>query len=405
MAPFRIFRGRKAAEDRGEEITLLHGWTGAELPPINRMIKNFERKYGISVRSEELSWESLRVEISARIDRDPPDVFPREIGPELSELVEGGKLSDISDVWRENKFYDAFPDWVVEKCIVGKAAVAVPIKVYTFAVWYLVKTFKRYGVEPPESWDEFLDVCQRIKKRGIFPIVASSWGNSLWLNHLLLGVGGPNFYQELMEGKLSWTDSRVLDAYELLSDLTAEFFLSHPFTYDFGAEWGKMNSGSAAMMLQGDWVNGMWQNQYGFTPGLDYDFFLLPSVNPATRITMVVGGNVWVTPKLASHPKSAKKFMAYAGSVEAHEIMARSGMGILARKELPEAAYDDVLVRLRRELFSRRTAFGVSVFLPPEVMSAEERARREILLNPRIGREGMREALKEVDMSFERYFK
>ncbi|MEM2878939.1 MAG: extracellular solute-binding protein [Candidatus Hadarchaeales archaeon] len=403
MSPPWVFRGGKAAEKRSGEIAILHGWTGAELPPVNKMIKNFERKSGILVRSEELSWESLRVEIGARIDRDPPDLFPREVGPELYELADGRKLADITDIWKENKFYDAFPDWMVEECLVGKSAIATPIKVYTFAVWYITKTFKKHGIEPPETWSEFLEVCRKLKKRGVPPMVASSWGNSIWFNHLLLGMAGPKFYQDLMEGRASWTDSRVVDAYELLKDLTDEFFLPHPFTYDFGAEWSKINRGEAAMMLQGDWMNGMWQNQYGYTPAADHDFFLLPPVNPEVRTVMVVGGNVWVTPRLAPNLKNAKRFMAYAGSLEAHEILAREGMGILARKEVPEDAYDPVLVRLRREIFSRRTAFGMWVHLHPEVIAVEERIRREVLLSPRAERDLIKGSLAEIDAVAERH--
>ncbi|MEM2878944.1 MAG: extracellular solute-binding protein [Candidatus Hadarchaeales archaeon] len=391
--------GKTSGKGGAEKITLLHGWTGAELPPINAMIRSFERKHGIRVESQDMSWESLRVEIGSRIEYDPPDIFPREVGPELYELSNRELLADITDTWSESRFHDAFPDWITEMCIRRKKAIAVPVKLYTFAVWYLRRTFERYGVSPPETWDEFIELCRTLKRKGIYPVVASGWGNSIWINHILPGVAGAKFYQKLMDGEESWTDSRVIESYELLRDLTSSFFLPHPFAYDFDKEWEKLNRGEAAMMLQGDWVNGMWQNQFGYSPGRSYDFFLLPPPNPENRPTMVVGGNVWVAPALAGNLRGAKTFLGYAGSLDAHEILAREGMGILARKEVPESAYDTVLVRLRRELFSRRTVFGMQVFMPHRALAAEEKVRRETVINPRISSNEIKELLGNVGMA------
>ncbi len=379
-------------------ISLYHGWAGPELPPVKALIKKFEMRHpGVTVNVTELPWETLRVEVSATIEYSPPDIFPREVGPELSEFAEAGRLADITDVWRKERFYDAFPYWMVEKCALGRSMVAVPVKIYTFAVWYLEDVFRKYRVEPPETWDEFIDVCKTLKKRGIAPIVASSWGNSIWFNHLLLGVAGANFYQRLIEGSERWSDEKVVDTYELLRELVRDFFLPHPLAHDFPTAWMKLNNREAAMILQGDWLNGMWQHEYRYTPGKQYNFFLLPPAREEVGRTMVVGGNVWVAPKKARNLKDAKKFLGYAGSLEAHRIMARKGMGIMAHKEVPEAVYDPMLVRLRRELFSRRTAFALPVMLSQKVMDAEEGIRKKVILEKRVGRWEIRELLEEMD--------
>lgn len=381
-----------------KELTVYHGWTGYEHTPVVAMLQKFMKNNpGMKVNVQEMAWETLRVEIASRIDSDPPDVFPREVGLELSELMRAEKLADLTDVWNRGDLYEAFPDWITESCTLDHRMLAIPVKFYTFAVWYIPEVFRKYKLSPPRDWNEFLEICNKLRKSGITPIVASPWGSLLWFNHLLLGIGGLDFYNRLMRGKERWVDTRVVEAYELLKELTHRFFLPHPFAYNFPETWEKVQRREAAMILQGDWVNGMWQHRYGCSPGVDYDFFLLPPVYRESRFTLVVGGNVWVVPKRARNLEGAKQFLAYAASLEAQELMARKNMGILARKDVPEKVYDPVLVRLRRELFSRRTAFTMGMLLPWEVLAAEERVRREAVLAPETDRRKLADMLYQLD--------
>ena len=97
--------------------------------------------------------------------------------------------------------------------------------------------------------------------------------------------------------------------------------------------WVRLNNCEAAMQLQGDWVNGMWQREYGYKPCKEYDYFLIPPIDPKIGQVAVVGGNAWIIPKNTPRRVHAKTFVEYAGSLEAHELMARNGMGILAHQK------------------------------------------------------------------------
>lgn len=396
----RLFKPKK------REITLYHFWTGPELSPVNALIKKFQKKHpDIVVNPQEMRWESQMVQIAnKKFGYAPPDVFTQEIGQIMLEFANSGRLVDVTDVWEKEGFYRAFPDWIVEKCALGDVMYAVPSKIYTFAVWYLVDVFKKYNVKPPRTWGEFLEVCWAFKERGMPPIVASAWENSLWFNHLLIGIAGVEFYRGLMEGRESWLDPRVIKAYELLKEITS-FFLPHPFAYDFPKSWEKLNRHEAAMILQGDWLDGMWRHQYGYTPGREYNFFLLPPVNPKRKQTLVVGGNAWASFRESLNKRDAKTFLAYAGTREAHETLAAEGMGILARMDVPRKTYGPILNRLRRKLFSGQIAFQISVMLPQRLIDIEERERRQIVLSPGIAREEIENAVAVIDREFHAWIK
>ncbi len=273
----------------------------------------------------------------------------------------------------------------------------VPSKEFTFAVWYLKDVFKEKGLHPPKTWDRFLKLCEELKEEGMYPIVSSGWGTSLWFVHVLTGLSGPEFYTDLVEGNESWTDPEVVKAYQWLKKLVDEYFYPDPYAYSFPTAWMKLNEREAAMQLQGDWVSGMWQRAYNYSAGDDYDCFILPPINPRTGHTMVVGGNAWVAFGRTRDREKAIKFLEYAGSREAHELLAKKGMGILSRKDVPSKVYDKVLKKLRNRLSKSRRVPEFGVYLPQEFINFEGKRRLRMLLSPTITAQKIRELLNEVE--------
>lgn len=303
-------------------------------------------------------------------------------------------LVDITELWEEEKYHRVFSSEMEKGCRAGGRVYGVPLKEYSFAVWYLKDAFRERGLRPPKTWDGFLNLCEALKESGIHPIISSRWGTTLWLEHLLLGLGGPEFYRGLMEGTESWTDPVVVAAYQLLKELINNYFYPNPYAYNFPEAWMKLNRGEAAMQLQGDWVDGMWQQAYGYSPEKDYDCFFLPPINPKVKRGAIVGGNAWIAFK---RTPEVMEFLRYSGSREAQELLAAEGMGILSRKDISPRVYSPVLRKLRNHVIRSRKLYEFGVFLPQEFIDFEGLRRLQIFLNPTITEQKIKELLKEMD--------
>lgn len=401
MSPAGGARGKKKVRHQKRDLELFHFWSGPEQRPVDVFIDKFEENNPyIKVSRNVLNWEILMAAIHERMIRgSPPDVVSNEVGQRLLRFVKLNQLADLTDVWEKEDFFGTFPEWMVENCSYGGKIYGVPSKRYVFAVWYLTDTFKKHGIKPPTSWREFIGVCEAFKEAGVHPIIASGWETMLWFNHILAGIEGAEFYNKLIHGRESWMNSKVIAAYETLLELVRKYFYPHPFGYRFQFAWERLNKGDVAMQLQGDWVNGMWQRKYRHTPGAEHDFFLLPPVNSKIGQIAVMGGNVWMVPSEASHPKEAKAFVEYAGSLEAHETLAREGMGILARRDVPRGAYDPISARLNDECAKCQTVLEMNCALPPRLAAVEERQRMQMILSPTIKREEIEKLCAETEIA------
>lgn len=384
------------------KIQIYHFWTGPERLPVDSFIGKFRKRFpSVGVQVQVLEWGLYFPTIWARIaERNPPNVSTTEIGQKLRELAKGGHLLDLTDLWQEEGYSKVFSPEMKKSCKMKGEFYGVPSKEYTFAVWYLTDVFREKGLRPPKTWDEFLKLCEAIKEEGMYPIIASDWETSLWFEHILTGLAGPDFYLRLMEGKESWTDPVVVEAYQWLKKLVDEYFYPDPYAYIFPMAWMKLNRREAAMQLQGEWVDGMWQRTYNYSPGGEYDYFILPPINPRVKRTMVMGGNAWVAFKGAPGHDKAMKFLKYAGSREAHELLAKAGMGILARKDLPSEIYNKILGRLRSDLSKCKTVPEIGVFLPTDFINFEGGQRLQILLSPKITKKEIVKLLTKVEKIF-----
>ena len=89
--------------------------------------------------------------------------------------------------------------------------------------------FAKYGLSEPQTWEEFLLICEKLKSQGITPIVLGSkddWPVAGWFDYLNLRLNGLDFHQQLTRGEVSYLDVRVRNVFSHLGQLVdANYFL------------------------------------------------------------------------------------------------------------------------------------------------------------------------------------
>ncbi len=378
------------------KLEIYHFWIGPEHAPIRNFFDSFSKKFSIEVKDVAMEWGVHSAITQVKVMREnPPDIITTDIGRRLEDYVRTGEIAEVGKLWTSKNLRKSVPDWVKDACTVNGEIYGVPSKCFTFAVWYLKSVFEKHGLEPPQTWDDFVEMCRKLSKRDIQPIVSSSWEVSLWFENILVRMVGPKFYMNLMRGKESWLDPKVIDAYEVLQELSA-YFMPGPFSYSFKESWEALNAGKAVMQLQGDWVNEMWKVSYGYKPGKDYDFFLVPKISDSVGNVMITGGNAWLMTKRAPHRSEARTFMMYAASKEGHGLLAKEGMGIMSRMDVPENFYDPVSIELLKNMRKYPNVLQMDAMLPATLLSVERLQQAQIVLGERMSRRGIEKLLEEV---------
>ena len=92
-------------------------------------------------------------------------------GSQLETLVDNGVIEDLTDIWNEYIIPAGVPESVAEAFTFDGKIYAAPYCALYTTVIYNMDCFEQAGItETPETFDEFLDACDKLVAAGITPI-------------------------------------------------------------------------------------------------------------------------------------------------------------------------------------------------------------------------------------------
>lgn len=243
------------------------------------------------------------------------------------QIYDGGYLMELNDLIPEIK--DTFTDnsiatWATEDGIIY----GVPYFGSITGVWYNKDIFSKYNLSEPETWAEFLNVCDVLQKAGV-TVFAQGTKDQWVLTETLLCDLGPNFYggeasrQDLMNKKIRYTDPRFVKAYDKMKELVKYF----PQGYQ-GIDYVTMQqmflNEQAAMFIAGSWELGIIRDA-----GVNAGWFAPPvakkgdPVQYAFYADLALGIN-----KDSKHPEEALEFLKWIATPEHAMLLANELPGM-----------------------------------------------------------------------------
>jgi raffinose/stachyose/melibiose transport system substrate-binding protein len=185
-------------------------------------------------------------------------------------------------------------------------------------VIYNTKIFEEQGLEVPETWDEFVDVCDKLQAAGITPFygtLADSWTGLPSFNALGAYPAQGDFFDRMREeGENVGPDSEVSFEKDFPEALDQQYQL---FSYAQDGYRGKtyddgnaaFANGEVAMLMQGIWAINPIK---GINPDIDAAIFPYPATDDPDDRLLVSGVDVAVLiGKDTPHLAEAKRFVEY----------------------------------------------------------------------------------------------
>src|SRR5690606_38556379 len=146
-------------------------------------------------------------------------------GPEIAQLnpygalqpfVDAGYLEPLDELVPELDSYSDEAKIAIKGLNDGKLY-GVPYAAVNLGVFYNTEIFAEHEIEVPQTYQEFIDACDKLLAAGVIPIAAGGangqgWALEVALNVLTPGLTGPDFYDDLMSGKKKLTDPTYVAA-------------------------------------------------------------------------------------------------------------------------------------------------------------------------------------------------
>ena len=144
---------------------------------------------------------------------DGPDVLYWYGNGPLQELANRGLVENIDSLWEINSLNNVFSDDIISQITLNDQHYGIPVSYYPWSFYYNHSLFERLGLSPPTTWNEFLNVCQKLKQNNITPIAIgynAPWVLTSWFEYMNLRLNGLEFHQTLLDGGVSYKNEKVI---------------------------------------------------------------------------------------------------------------------------------------------------------------------------------------------------
>ena len=358
------------------DVTISHYFTGElGLNAFNAGVSMFESATGYTLKNSPVGHEDFKTDILVRAAGGSlPDVFSYWAGARVQFVVDSESLTPIDEMWAREGL-----DNVVAPAVAASATMyngnryLVPFNYHYAGMFYNKSIMDQAGVTGmPQSWDEFIALCDKLLEMGITPIALGSknrWPAQFWFDYLLLRTAGPEYRAALMNGSASYDDDEVKTAMAMWADLVAKgYFLPNANADTWTDASDKVARGDAAMTLMGTWIIGYW-NGLGLSPAADYDFFPFPTITEGVANSVVGPIDGLVISANVENLEGAESFLSFMMSnVEVQSNWTSTYGAISANVNVDPGIYNAVLQRAVATVAAADTfAFNYDLATPPPV--------------------------------------
>jgi raffinose/stachyose/melibiose transport system substrate-binding protein len=320
---FPVFAQGSGEADGERAVLTMGSWRTDDVEQMNALLSEYRKAApNVTIRFQPTNPPDYNATLRLQLDsKTGPDLMYARSYAAGRELFEAGYFHDCSDIpgLREN-FSDAnLAPWMTED---GKMF-AVPFAAVSHAVYYNKDVFAKEGLSVPQTWEQFLSLCDNLKTKGYTPLangVADEWDifETFFLGLVPNFVGGPEQRVKYERGELELNDEHFVAAYQAMAEV-AQYCPEGFESVTYNDSQVLFNSQKAVMFVDGSWTAGVYEDA-----PFDWGVFAIPA--PRGRETAVCfHPDMAITMNTATkYPKEAEAFLAWLCTEEGATLASRN---------------------------------------------------------------------------------
>ena len=246
----------------------------------------------------------------------------------LKNMLASGNMPDINidpaDLAKTDGVYAEVPEELLagyEEDVIptynGKHTLIPAYRALRAQCYYHKDQFREAGItEEPETWEEFLEVCRKLKDAGKTPLMGAG-SSDIWATGFGFWTGVanseimaryPDFNEQIRNGRLSWTDPVITDTLnEWKKLIDAGYYHKGSLSFSSTQAAGEFKSGAAAMYMDGAW-SAISYDEEGITTE-EIGVFVMPV--PSGAKTYCTMPQYWAVSESCKNKEEAFRFCEY----------------------------------------------------------------------------------------------
>ncbi|MYQ45227.1 extracellular solute-binding protein [Streptomyces sp. SID4985] len=273
--------------------------------------------------------ETFRTQLPTYLtSANPPDVYTWYPGSVADAYARKDLLLGLDDVWASSPDLKRYSKALNSLCTAGSGKkVFVPSTYYWWGMFYRKSNFAKWGVREPRTWDEFLDLCDTLKSKGVAPIGLGAGGNtawvaSAWFDYLDIRINGAGYHRELLAGKHRFDDPEVRRVFDRWQEVLPYFDPDGTAVAFQDATTALLNGRSGMMLIGTFFADAAPKDALD-----DIDFFRFPVIDPKVPLAEEAPTDGYFASARSGRTRQVDELMKYLATAEAQEIYIKGSSG------------------------------------------------------------------------------
>ncbi|MDQ0049030.1 raffinose/stachyose/melibiose transport system substrate-binding protein [Paenibacillus polymyxa] len=380
--------------------------------PSYKMIKQIVGQYEqdhphVKIELDSLNTDQQKLKLKTQAAaKEVPDITIVNPAAQMKPFVDAGLLAPLNDVADKEGLKDTFQNGLLNYYSFDDKLYAFPDGNNIEVVFYNKELFKQAGIQKlPTTFDELITTVKTLKAKGITPIAIGekdSWtGSLLFMNILLRTNEGPNFLNDVLDGKKTFNDPAFVEAVDAFQELVqAGAFPDGATSIDYNAGGNIFKTGKAAMYIMGTWETGSIDAS---SVAGKVGAFQFPTVNGKGDVNeyVIAPGSAFAVSANSEHLQETKEFLHYfikeMPKIQ-FDLKNAIGSGQKMKGDLKEAGYSELAISLN-ELF--KNVKGGDLAFDNTMNPAIAQAHLSSIQNLFVQKEDSAQVAKEHQNTFE----
>ena len=400
---------RGEVEGAKTEQTTLKVWSiytgGGRKEVFDKIVSEFESEYAnIKVEQRRMADEPYGVDLQISLGKpEGPDVYFVYFGDMANQYLRADKVLVLDEYLSKDNWKESFEKAALSATTYKGKTIGVPTDLGCKQWFYNKENFDSLGLNAPQTWDEWMDVCRKTKSGGFIPILFANknrWPASHWINVLNQKLCGEDVtaqdYDPVFGGDFS--DPGYVEALKRIDYVDNQGFFNEGYQGITYEETQPLFAEGMGTMFW-SWTSGMMD----YPPKFEWGLFTFPAIPEGKGDQSYIVGGVqgFCVAKDSTKRAEAVQFLRFITRQDIAKIWVQTG-----KVSAVKGATTEETVPTKETLIDKRKieqAGGVEVWLDRvlEVSIAEEYMNviQGVLMGDMTAEEGMqyvREVAAEV---------
>ena len=306
-----------AAEDVVELEFVYHKTESNAIDAMETVINNFNAANpGIKVNFVQVPDTATVLQSRAQLN-EMPDMFGCTTGNMFELMFEDGIIMDLTG----QEFLSSVEPSSLEMSTYQGKNWRLPYSLSCYGLYVRTDIFEEQGLALPTTWDELMDVCEKLTAAGITPFALPDKTMVYQRMERMMSFMSEDDteFKQIAAGELEAKDSKLLQNYANASLQIVNYMTPESLGAEYTESYQQLIAGQAAMTINGGWSLATLKD---YDP--DIKVALIPMPNPTgeeSKVVVSIDTNFCISSS-TKHPEECLKFFEYLAQPEVAQVYA-----------------------------------------------------------------------------------